>query len=244
MFRQARIEVFSRLGVWFTKPLFRTLTWEWDWLFRDVGIGRNAPPSIIAFWHGRQLMLPWVYDRFLAERTDRKLYALNSLHSDGRIIAKIAAAYGLGSVSGSTTRGGIRALVGMVHRMEEGNDAAISPDGPKGPIYKVNRLGVIELAKHTGAPIFPVSYSPERAWTVNSWDKFVIPKPYSRVVGVCGEPMFVPRKASAEESAAFGADLEKRLNEVTAHSDSYFKMKREVQVIAPGPVTTPGEHVA
>lgn len=112
---------------------------------------REGRSSIIAFWHGRQLMLP------LATYGGRGLDILISRHRDGELISQAMRSFGFASVRGSTTRGGSAALKGLIERGRAGRDLAVTPDGPKGP-RQVAQPGVILLAKTTGLPIFPLTF--------------------------------------------------------------------------------------
>lgn len=111
---------------------------------------RAGEPNIIAFWHGRQLMLPLAYG-------GRGLDILISRHRDGELISRAMRSFGFSSVRGSTTRGGSAALKTLIERGRAGRDLAVTPDGPKGP-RQVAQPGVIHLAKVTGFPIFPLTF--------------------------------------------------------------------------------------
>lgn len=111
--------------------------------------GKNV---IFAFWHGRQLMMPF------APFNIGRAAVLISLHHDGELISRTISYFGLKSIRGSTTRGGLRAVLQMIRMSRENLDIAITPDGPRGPRFKVQR-GVVEIAKKTGLPIFPVTFS-------------------------------------------------------------------------------------
>ncbi len=106
---------------------------------------------IFAFWHSRQLMMPAAY-------RGREIHVLISRHRDGEIIARIIARFGFRTVRGSTTRGGVRALRELIRIGRSGADLCVTPDGPKGPA-QVAQAGVVELAKVTGLPIVPVTFS-------------------------------------------------------------------------------------
>lgn len=111
--------------------------------------GRNA---IFAFWHGRQLMMPFApYDR-------KRAVVLVSLHRDGELMSRTISHLGIRSIRGSTTRGGLRAALQLIRLAKTKSDLWITPDGPKGPVFRVNP-GVIILAKKTGLPIFPITFS-------------------------------------------------------------------------------------
>lgn len=111
--------------------------------------GENA---IFAFWHGRLLLMPFVYN------PNKGAYIMISRHRDGEFVSRSVKYLGISSVRGSTTRGGISAFKRLVDLTDEGYDIAFTPDGPKGPKYKA-QMGIIELAKLTGKPIIPLTYS-------------------------------------------------------------------------------------
>jgi len=124
---------------------------------------------IIAFWHGRQLMMPLAYRGQLAS-------ILISQHRDGEIIARIMQSFGFKAIRGSSTRGGLRAIRQLVKAGRDGGDLVVTPDGPKGPACKV-QSGVIYLAKATGLPIIPLTFacSKKKSFRVGITFKFPIP---------------------------------------------------------------------
>lgn len=140
--------------------------------------GRDSnPPLIWVFWHNRILVVPEVYRRFAFHR---KGAVLTSASSDGEILARVVAGYGLDSVRGSTSKRGRAAMVALLRYLRSGKDIAITPDGPRGPKYHVHG-GVVQLARLSGANILPISVEMESAWRLRSWDGFFIPKPFSKV---------------------------------------------------------------
>lgn len=169
---------------------------------------------ILAFWHQRLLMMPFL-------RGKEKVSMLISQHRDGELIARTVKFLGIESVRGSTTRGGLAAIRSMVRAMQEGSHIAITPDGPQGPRHVV-QAGIIELARLTGAPIIPITYSASRRKVFQSWDRFHLPFPFSRVVYIFGEPVLVPRELSPEEREGKRLLLENRLNQITREADQFF----------------------
>jgi len=170
---------------------------------------------IAAFWHQRLLMMP-----FLPHKG--RVGMMISRHRDGEFIARAVKLFGIDSVRGSTTRGGAAALRGMVRFFENGAHLAITPDGPQGPRHVVQR-GVIELARLTAAPIIPVAYSASRKKFFNSWDHFILPLPFCKVIYVYGEAIFIPRNLSEKELEEKRLLVEDRLRQVTAEADGYFQ---------------------
>lgn len=209
----------ARMVPWLAAGLMRCLFR----LLRVVHVDRAYPERcwargeriIIAFWHGRLLMMPFAYPG-----TPSAL--LISQHLDGEYLSRIATRFGFEVVRGSATRGGMRAVKQMIRAIRERLNLAIAPDGPKGPRAKV-KSGVIEMARLTGAPIVPVSFSASRRRLLKSWDAFLVPVPFSRAVYIWGEPMYVPRTATKDEVAQYQEALEARLNLLTMKADNYFR---------------------
>jgi lysophospholipid acyltransferase (LPLAT)-like uncharacterized protein len=178
-------------------------------------VGRHV---IIAFWHQRLLMMP-----FLPHRG--RVGMLISRHRDGEFIARAVRLFGIDSVRGSTTRGGLSALRGMVRFFRDGGNLAITPDGPQGPRHVV-QIGVLELARQTGAPILPVTYAASRKKVFSSWDGFILPYPFSKVVYLWGEPIFVPRNIGKEGLEEKRLLLEESLKKITEEADRLFEPAR------------------
>ena len=189
------------------------LNGEWA---RDLW--RRGENCIGAFWHGRLLMTPLVY-------RGQGLKILISRHRDGELITRTVRHFGLETVRGSSTRGGITGIKGLARALQEGYDVAIAPDGPRGPRFKV-QPGIIQLARISGRPILPVTFSAFPRKVFKTWDHFVIPFPFSRGVFVWGEPIWVDRGASAEEIETKTLLLEKRLQELTEVADRYCERRR------------------
>lgn len=111
---------------------------------------KKGVPFILSFWHGRQLMIPLAIE-------GKNLHILISQHRDGELISRVMAFFGYRTIWGSTTRGGIAGLKGMIRAVRAGSDLAITPDGPRGPRYVVQG-GVLEIAKLAQVPIYPVTF--------------------------------------------------------------------------------------
>jgi lysophospholipid acyltransferase (LPLAT)-like uncharacterized protein len=174
----------------------------------------EEPPSIIAFWHSRLLMMPLLL-------RSRRVTMLISQHRDGELISRAVSLFPVDFVRGSTTRGGTQALRGLVRALKKGSHVAITPDGPRGPRNLAQR-GAISLAAGSGRAIVPVTFGASKKKIFNSWDRFLLPYPFSRGVFIWGEPIWVePREGEAgfEEKRKI---LEIRLNQITATADSYF----------------------
>lgn len=167
---------------------------------------------ILTFWHGRLLMMPFGYP-------GQSAAILISQHRDGEYITRIAERLGFVSVRGSGTRGGAGAFRQLIHALRAGANVVITPDGPKGPRERA-KLGAVELARLTGAPLFPVAFGAAPARVLESWDRFLIPCPFARAGYVWGEPLHVERQATRVELAKAQQLLEERLNAVTREADA------------------------
>lgn len=178
-------------------------------------IRKKQGQVIYAFWHGRMLILSYSH-RW------QKIHVLISQHRDGELIARIIENLGFVSVRGSTTHGGTKAIFEMTKKGASGYDLAITPDGPRGPRFKV-QLGTIYIAQRSGMPIIPITNSSKSRWILSSWDRFLIPKPFSKAVIMIGEPIYVQLESPPQELEEKREKLEKRLVELTQKADSYFR---------------------
>ena len=168
---------------------------------------------LFALWHS-SMLVPAYAGRNLG------LKVLISQHRDGEYIARVIQRLGNKVVRGSTTRGGARALLNMIKKIKEEEDSlAITPDGPKGPRFIV-QPGIIFLGQKTGYPILPVSLGLTKYWELPSWDRFRIPKPFSKAVLIYGEPITIPPKLEKSEVEEYRELLEKTLNEMGIEADS------------------------
>jgi len=188
---------------------------------------------ILAFWHSRILLMPFPY-------RGQKACIMNSAHRDGEIITRVIKHFGVDAVRGSSTRGWMGGLKGMLAAYRQGYDLIVIPDGPRGPRYQA-KSGVLQLARATGAPVFPVTYSAAWKTTVGSWDRLVIPFPFSRVLYVVGSPITVPAGASNETLESKRQELEAALIAITKQADQYFVQRKEANTepvlsVAPKPL--------
>ena len=132
-------------------------------------------PTLFVFWHGDLLFQPFFYQNL---RKAPKAKVIISEHFDGQVIAKMATYLGLGSIHGSSTRNGAKVLIAALKTMRDGEDLAITPDGPKGPRHEV-KDGVVMIAQKAKAKIVVLSCVPKRCWRLKSWDRFSIAKPFT-----------------------------------------------------------------
>jgi hypothetical protein len=195
-----------------------SLTIRKEVLFRDrpQKFWDQGQYIIAAFWHQRLLMMPFLPGQ-------GRVGMMVSEHRDGEFIARAVKLFGIDSVRGSTTRKSLAALRGMVRFFRAGGaNLAITPDGPQGPKHVV-QMGVIELARQTGAPILPVTYGASRKKVFNSWDNFILPLPFCRVVYIWGEPLSIPRDMDKEGLEERRLLLQDRLRQITEEADRAFQ---------------------
>jgi len=174
----------------------------------EAGVGdptRLREPVIYVLWHNRIFFLPPIWQRWCGRH--RKCIVLTSASRDGDMVAKALAVFGFGAVRGSSSRRGAAALVGLKRALRDGLDTAITPDGPKGPIYKLQG-GVVKLAESSQVPIVPMHASFSSAWRLKTWDRFVIPKPFSKVELRFGPPIRLERGLDTEALEAERQKLE------------------------------------
>ncbi len=165
---------------------------------------------IYALWHSRILASLHYY-------RDSGIASLVSLGRDGEYVARVMQNFGFKNIRGSSSREGVRALLALKKSVEEGSDAAITPDGPRGPKQKA-QSGIIMLAKMTGVPIAPFGFDASRKFTFNSWDNTIIPYPFSRGMFVWGNLISVPQDAGEEVMEAKRKELEEELNRLQAEA--------------------------
>jgi lysophospholipid acyltransferase (LPLAT)-like uncharacterized protein len=176
----------------------------------QAGAQQGDDPRLIwLFWHNRLLILPHVWSRV---KSRPKGAALTSASKDGEILSAFLRRYGLRPVRGSSSRRGVAALIELIRLTEDGYDVAITPDGPRGPRYKVSP-GAITLAQKTGAKIMPIDVCYSSYWQLKSWDAFMIPKPFSRVEITLRKPEPVALTNDADAFEQERARIEKLLLE-------------------------------
>lgn len=144
-------------------------------------------PVMVAFWHGKLLLAPFIYKKL---RKKVKIGVIISDHFDGEIIAKTMGFFHFETIRGSSSTGGIKALKESFRRISQGYDIAITPDGPRGP-YESLADGIVSISQKKELMIVAFNYKSDNFWQLNSWDKFIIPKPFSTVDFYASEPFSV-----------------------------------------------------
>lgn len=171
----------------------------------------SEKPAIFAFWHNRLYVCGLFLRRLIRER-GLELATLASLSRDGELVTRMALAEGFQVVRGSTSRGGLGSLLELYRKLARDRVSVVTaPDGPRGPAYRA-QPGTVMLARLAGAPIVPLAFAAERAWRLKSWDRLILPKPFSRVAIAVGEPLAVaadlPDDALQAESERLSRQLD------------------------------------
>lgn len=193
--------------------LIRLLGVTWRVRLVDAGpvdhLRHNGQPVALLLWHGQLLPLLYVM-RF------QSIACLVSTHRDGELIAQIARRLGCKLVRGSSSRGGDRALLGLVRTLKDGFTVAVTPDGPRGP-YRSFAAGALVAAHRAGSPVVAFGVHASRAWYLRSWDQFMIPKPFAKLTIVFDAPSMVPG-ASTRDAAATVPHFTERMAVVAARA--------------------------
>jgi lysophospholipid acyltransferase (LPLAT)-like uncharacterized protein len=203
-FKRFQIAAIAGLGYPLINALGHTLRWRVEGLEHFDAIVRSGRQPVMAFWHGRILPATFYFRR-------RGIVVITSENFDGEWIARIIERFGYGTARGSTSRGARKALLQLVRDMEQGKPAGFTLDGPRGPA-RVAQAGAVWLAKATGNPLLPFHLEASSHWTMQSWDRTQIPKPFSTVALVIGEPLSVEIDASAAQIEIARQELERRLS--------------------------------
>ena len=203
-------------------------TWHFEVIAPEgvtpVLYGQRPGPEIYCFWH--QCVLPCtIYFRKSLS------VILISRSFDGELITRILKMFDFDAVRGSSSRGAREGLLGLKHVIETGRTAIFTADGPRGPIYET-KMGPIKLAQMTGAPLGGFHLLPERAWVLNSWDRFLVPKPFTRIVVSWVKWIQVPEDLPPDQFEAKRQELNDELEAARLRALEYFgqgALEREEQ---------------
>lgn len=168
---------------------------------------RGEGNGIFAFWHGRMMLLP-------AINPPRKMHVLISEHRDGKLISQVISHFGQDTVVGSSSKGGSEAVRHIVKLLKKGDNISITPDGPRGPV-QVAAMGIVTIARLSQLPVLPVTFSASRHRRLRSWDRFMVAKPFGRIVFCIGAPIQVEQ---ADESARL--HIETAMNQLVEQADA------------------------
>jgi lysophospholipid acyltransferase (LPLAT)-like uncharacterized protein len=203
-----RIPNAGRYLSWLVRGIAASLRYE---VIDQAGIltAQSREPIIWVFWHNRLFTVPYLKERWFPHLRG---CVLTSPSGDGQIIADVCAAFGMEAARGSSSKPekGMSALIKMAEKARAGFDLGITPDGPRGPCYALNP-GTVKLAQLTGLKIMPVHVQYDRPWQFRTWDRFQLPRPFSRVRIILGAQIDVPRRLSEAEFEAHRTALEAAL---------------------------------
>jgi lysophospholipid acyltransferase (LPLAT)-like uncharacterized protein len=203
---EVRFRVAGFLGAVLVRVLFLTTRLTRVGAEACARFWAEGQPVMLIFWHGQ--MLPVVH-----HHRHKGMVALVSEHGDGEYLARILERNGFGTVRGSSTRGGSKGLKGLVRAARKGQSVVVTPDGPRGPRHEV-KLGALAAAQLAGLPVVPVAVRVSSAWYFRSWDRFLVPRPFARVVLEYLPPTRIHPDAPREELELLARELGAALDRV------------------------------
>jgi len=201
--KRLQVAVIAALGYPLIALLGSTFRWRVGGHERYDAVVAGGRQPILCLWHGR-IMAGTVFLK------RRGVVVITSQNFDGEWIARIIERFGFGTARGSSSRNAAGALKQMMRELRAGHPTAFTVDGPRGP-SGVAKAGAVWLAMASGCPLLPFHIESDRHWTLNSWDRHQIPKPFSRVAFVVGDPLDVPRGLDEQALEAYRVQLEQRL---------------------------------
>ena len=215
-----RVQIWVATWIGYLAVLLIGRSLRWEVIGREnYEAARLAGKSfIVTFWHAEIFSAIWYWRQ-------RRMVVMTSRNFDGEYISRIIEKHGYLAARGSSSRGGARVLVEMIRALRKGHEAAVTPDGPRGPRY-VAKPGVVLLAKATGAAILCFHIVPERAWVFHkSWDRTEFPKPFSRTAIFIAPPILVTPDASEEEQGRQFQQVQATLDELVRQGEEWKRGK-------------------
>src|SRR5918912_2278352 len=214
--RLVRSEGLRHLLCWviqlYIRFVYRTNRWTVEGSDIPRRLRDEGRSFILAFWHGRLLMIPMAWQRLAP------MHMLISSHRDGLIIADAVTYFGVNSIAGSTRRGGSAALRQMLKQLAAGDCVGITPDGPRGPAMQAS-LGIVNVARLARVPIVPVVFATSRCRVLRSWDRFHLARPFGRGVFIWGKPIEVEGELDDAGLERTRLLIERRMNEMADEAD-------------------------
>jgi lysophospholipid acyltransferase (LPLAT)-like uncharacterized protein len=184
----------------------------------DEAIRSSGGGAVYATWHQRM-------SYFFYFGGSHHVTTMVSRSRDGEYVARLASWLGFRTVRGSSSRGGATAVRELVRRIREGELGGMLADGPQGP-PRVAKTGTVMIARDAKVPVIPVLWGADRCWTFNSWDRYLLPKPFAKIILLAAEPLWIPENAKGEELDPYRRLLEERMNEATRWCDEQFGVER------------------
>jgi lysophospholipid acyltransferase (LPLAT)-like uncharacterized protein len=214
------------------KIIYRIAEWLGPWLIRLIGytlrirsinyepvkrLNEEKKPHLFMLWHGRMFLPIFVH-------RNQGIIPMISQHADGEMITRVVNRLGYGSVRGSSTRGGKEALHALVEHLKTGRVGAMLPDGPTGPRHHF-KPGTLFIASQAACPLIPVTFAASNCWRAGSWDRFLVPKPFSKCVICYGDPIEVPAELPEAEVERWRLKLETTMLELVQSAEAEFGRK-------------------
>ena len=229
--RMLRREVGQRVVSWILAKCILLTAWSIRWekktLVAAPVVHTLGQPIIAVFWHSRimQMFEGWPMAKPLA--------MLQSPHPDGKLIAAAIQRIGFQTIWGSSTKGkgGAAGLRNLIKALRGGLSIGITPDGPRGPRMHLSP-GVVAAARLSGAPIIPAAWNTKHRKVLRTWDRMVLPCPFSRGVIIWGEPIYVPKALTPEKFEDYRLQIENRLIAITTQADLYFQHEPDTRADA------------
>jgi lysophospholipid acyltransferase (LPLAT)-like uncharacterized protein len=219
-------QLFPRAGLFLVRLISRTYRYRLVDTVNEQRVLDAYGTVVYASWHQR--FFPGI--TFFAPR--KPIAIMISRSRDGEMVARAAEILGWRAVRGSSSKGGMRALKEIRSLTRDGYRIGHIVDGPQGPFAMV-KPGLLTIAQLAGAPIVPVIISAQRYWLFNSWDRFMVPKPFSRIIVRFAAPIRVPRRLAATAFETLRQDVEKRIKELYADTDNWWRDPKIVRLFFP-----------
>lgn len=209
------IAVVTWLGAGMVGCIGRTLRWESQGDEHLEQIYRSGKKAIFTFWHCGIFPATWYW-------RDRGIVVMTSQNVDGEYIARIIRIFGYGAARGSSSRGGMKALVEMSGELKQGTDVAFTVDGPRGPRFDA-KVGPVLLARRSGAAIFCFHIALQRKIQLDNWDRSQIPLPFSRALILKAAPIYVSRRADGEEIRRKHREMQEVLDDLRRQGEERWR---------------------
>jgi lysophospholipid acyltransferase (LPLAT)-like uncharacterized protein len=217
-------QVFPRAGLLLVKLLSSTYRCRLVGMENEKRILDDHGTVVYASWHQR------FFPGITLFATRKPIAIIISQSRDGEMIARVVDILGWRSVRGSSSKGGFRALKELRRLTRKGYRVGHIVDGPQGP-FGVVKPGLLTIAQFAGTPILPVIMSAEKRWVFNSWDRFMVPKPFSRVIIRFAPPITVPRRLEAGAFEALRQDIEEQIKELYVQTDNWWRSPEMIRAL-------------
>ena len=203
---------------WIGAKYIKFISFTTNWAFINKkyveNLWKKNEAFILCFWHGRLLMMPLSWNK------KKKINVLISTHPDGQLLSRTVKHFDIETITGSSSKGGSKAIRNIFKSLKSGISIGMTPDGPRGPRMKINSA-IIKIASLTGYKILPLSCSVKNKFFLNSWDRFLVALPFGKGCFVWGKPIEIKKNISSNEDSKLSNKLEKILIKLTKKADKY-----------------------